>query len=344
MNGCQKKSPAQDTYKEVTEESVVQVDAYTVKAIKSPRLVSISGNIQALEDSDLASGAQGKVISVHAERGQVVDKGDILARLDARLPTAQMQEAKASLLALDSQLKLAHADARRSAELLKSGSVTIAQHERTLAQESSAVAQKEAAEARLRLIQAALEDTTIRAPFAGVIVERTVSPGEYVRADSKIVTLVATQKLRVELNIPESYANAVRIGQKIRFKVAQSEHDEYATLSFVGPQLRKGSRDLVAEALLENSKGRYQPGQFVMAEIETVDQLVPAVPIAALRQDGQIYRVFLMNHGNIEEKLVEIGATQDDMVLITQGIKVGDVIAKTAKPQLHDGVHYLNAQ
>src|SRR5947207_15195381 len=105
-----------------------------------------------------------------------------------------------------------------------------------------------AAEARKTMTAEALRDTEIRAPFSGMVVERFVSAGEYVRPDSRVVTLVDVESLRVELTVPEADVAQVRQGMTVEFRAAGKDKPIHGRVRYIGPSVRKQTRDAVVEA------------------------------------------------------------------------------------------------
>ncbi len=192
------------------QQPAVKAETVEVSEAKVPAFLNLTGQLVAYEDSDVAAGSTGKVLSVHVERGAVVKKGDVLVKLDARTASASAAEARAQLEVARTQKQLAEADCARNEQLFQGGSVSKAEHDRAQAQCHNAVAQATAAEARAQLLENNLADTSIRAPFDGVVAERVVSVGEYVQPPTKVVTLVAVDPLRLELTVPESSAAGVR--------------------------------------------------------------------------------------------------------------------------------------
>lgn len=317
----------------------LKVEAVEVKAEPMPRYLAVTGTLSPLEDAAVAAGAAGKVVSTDAERGQRVKKGAVLARLDARIASAQAAEASAAFEIAQAQAQVSASECDRSNQLVGAGGVAQSQHERTLANCQVARAQVTASEARARLTASNLADMTIRAPFDGVVAERHVSVGEYVAPNSPVVTLLATGKLRLEVTVPEADAQSVRTGQKVVFTTsAQPDVRHEAQVTFVGPAVRRGSRDVVVEALVENPKGELQAGAFVQARMELGAAPLAVVPRSAVRQEAGQARVFVVKDGQLEERLVQLSDTAGDRAGVLRGVQPGEKVVAQARPELRDGV------
>jgi membrane fusion protein (multidrug efflux system) len=321
----------------------VKVEAVEAKAEAMPRYLSLTGTLSPQEDASVAAGASGKVVEAKAERGQRVKKGDVLARLDARIVSAQAQEAQAAFEVAQAQAKVSLSECERSNQLVGAGGVAQSQHERTLANCQVAKSQVAASEARARLISASLSDMTIRAPFDGVVAERMVSVGEFVAPQSPVVTLLATGKLRLELTVPEADASQVRPGQAVLFSLSSRPSEQHkAEVTFVGPQVRRGSRDVVVEALVDNAKGQLQAGAFVQARLELGSAPLVVVPRSAVRQEGGQSRVFVVKDGQLEERLVQLSETASpERAGVLRGVQPGERVVAQARAELKDGARVL---
>lgn len=319
-------------------ESAVKADTVEVSEAKVPRYLTLTGTLTANEDSDVAAGATGKVLSVHVERGTVVRKGDVLVKLDARAASASLEEAKAQMALVKSQLDLANAECERNQKLFEGGSVSTAEHDRAQAQCRNAAAQAAASAARLSLLEINATDATIRAPFDGVVAERVVSVGEYVRPDSRVVTLVSLDPLRLELTVPESSAAFIQKDQAVEFTLTAKSNVVHKTkVSFVGAGLRKGSRDLVVEALVANKERVLLPGQFATAKVQLGDQPLPVVPRTAVLGEGAQRKVFVVSDGRLEERVVQVSESAGTSLGVMAGVRVGERVVAVARDDLRDG-------
>src|SRR5574342_19417 len=122
---------------------------------------------------------------------------------------------------------------------------------------------------RVAMGRKALEDTIIRAPFTGLISEKAVNVGRYMKKGDRIATIVRVDPLRIELTIPEGAVAAVRRGQKVSFTVQSYPDRRFeGTIAYIGPAVRADSRALVVEAIVPNQAGLLQPGLFATGHVE----------------------------------------------------------------------------
>jgi membrane fusion protein (multidrug efflux system) len=304
-----------------------------------PRVLTLSGSLIGSEEAKVAAGAAGKVVQTFVERGSVVHKGAVLAKLDARAVGAQAQEAAAQVESAKAQEAQAKLDCARTETMLQKGAISKADYDKAHTACESTKWSVSAAEARKTLTAEALRDTEIRAPFSGMVIERFVTAGEYVRPDSPVVSLVDVDALRVELTVPEADVVSIKQGMKIDFHTAANDNGPayHGKIRYIGPSVRAQTRDAVVEAAIENPGHDLRPGMFVTARLALGEQTMPAVPASAVRTDGALRHVFTVTEGRLEDHLVQIDETHEGLVPVVSGIKAGDRVVVDVTPEMRDG-------
>jgi RND family efflux transporter MFP subunit len=197
----------------------------------------------------------------------------------------------------------------------------------------------QAARARVTLARKALADTTVRAPFTGLIAERAISVGDYVTKGTTVVTVVRINPLRVRLTVPEQFVSAVAAGQPVTFEVdAYPDRRFDGTIKFVSPALEADRRALTVEAVVANPGDLLKPGFFATARVEQpVKTPAVLVPAEAVRTSNGTSRVFVVAGDHVEERIVTTGDRLDAQVEITSGLKAGERVATAHVDQLSDG-------
>ena len=354
----------------------VEVETATVSRRLVARLLRVTGTLKADEQAEVSAEVPGRVIATPVERGTRVAAGDVLVRLSPLQASAQVAEAEAtvaqSAATLDlrpgeafdvervpdvanarAQLELAEAEFGRVRSLL--GQRVVSQSEfDTLRARAEAARQKleaerntarqryrsyEAAEARLTLARKALGDTSVRAPFSGVVGERRVSVGDFVITGLVVAVVVRVDPLRLELTVPEASVEHVAVGQPVTLRVEAFPGREFAgTVRYVSPALRADQRALVVEAIVPNPAGALKPGFFATAEVRQA-AATPALVVdaRALRTVVGTKRVFVVRGGRAEERLVTIGREVDALVEVLTGLAEGEVVATSRTDELVDG-------
>jgi membrane fusion protein (multidrug efflux system) len=319
------------------EAAPVAVKLVTSRQLKVPRVLALSGTLIGSEESDVASGAAGKILETYVERGSVVKKGALLVKLDSRTLNAQALEADAQIGSLRAQQAQAALDCERNDMMFKKAALSKADFDRSRTSCETSKWSVAAAEAHRAQIAEALRDTEIRAPFSGLVVERKVSAGEYVRVDSQVATLVAVDNLRVELTVPEADVAQVRSGMTVEFHTASDTVVHSGRIRYVGPAVRRQTRDAIVEAIVENAGHDLRPGMFVSARLALGEQSLPAVPETAVRADGTLRHVFVAQGGRLEDRLVQAAETQNGQVPILSGLKAGEPVVADLTPDVRDG-------
>ncbi len=352
----------------------------TAVALERPivRFVTVSGTLAAQEQADVAAEIAGRIVATPVERGTRVSDGGVLVQIAETEVRAQADEAAANAAQIEARLgvaggaafdaervpevanaraasALAQADFDRARMLVERKLLPQADFDRSRVQAEASERQYEiarngseqqyqsllAARARLALARKALADTSVRAPFEGVVDQRLVSVGDYVTRGTKVASVMRITPMRVELTVPGQYMSAVAAGGAVSLEVDGFPGRTFTgRIRYVSPAARVDSRAFVIEAVISNEQGELKPGLFVTARIEQASQ-TPAVlvPAAAIRTDAGTARAFVVTAGGTaEERIVTTGERVGDLIEIASGIAAGDVVATGNVGQLADGV------
>ncbi|HKE13535.1 MAG TPA: efflux RND transporter periplasmic adaptor subunit [Kofleriaceae bacterium] len=349
LSGCSGVSEA-NTGAGAAKAAAVRVTTAQVALQPIPDTVIATGTVIAHRSSAVAADAAGKVLEIYVDRGDRVTRGQPLARLDVRGAVLSAREARAQRAAAESDARLAGVECGRSQSLFDVGAITRAEYDRSMASCASTREQVSAAAARVGMANKSVGDGVIRAPFSGMIQERRVQVGEYVRAESELLTLVEPDPLRLELTVPESQIGNLAVGRAIHFTTTGLAGRVFtARISVLGPAVDRTGRSLVFEALVEGDTGSgggapgLLPGMFVTANIEIGQRELPVVPRAALRRSGSTWRIFAVVGGAVEERIVQPAGSGEpdgkgDQVALLSGARAGDRIVSPAAGELRDGM------
>ena len=352
------------------------IETAVVESRPIDRFIRVTGSLTADEQAEVSAESGGRIIATPIERGTRVAAGTILVRVSLAEASAQLQEAEANAAQIQARLglkpgavfdpmvvpdvmnakaslDLAEAEFARMRSLLEQKVVSQSEFDQRRTQVEAArqqyqVAQNEAeqsyrslqaARARLSLAAKNVADTSVRAPFAGIVAERLVSVGDYVTRGTRVATVVKTDPMRVELTIPEQAVSLVRAGQAVRLTVDAYPDEVFdATVRFVSPSLRADQRALTIEAIASNGSGRLKPGLFATASLQQAES-APAllVPASALETISGTSRVYVIKDGKAEERIVTTGDRVAELVEITSGVAAGEVVAVDPNGRLTDG-------
>ena len=354
----------------------LEISAVKVESRAIDRYLRVTGSLVADEQAEVSAEATGRVVATPVERGTRVEAGALLVRVSDTETSAQLLEAEANAAQIEARLGLAEgqpfdpmrvpdvmsarasldfaeAEFARIGSLLQQKVVSQSEYDQRRSQVEAArqqyqaqqnVAQQsyrslQAARARIALARKSAADTSIRAPFTGLVAERLVSVGDYVTRGTRVATVVRIDPMRVELTVPEQAVALVKAGQAVRLTVDAYPGEEFAArIRFVSPSLRADQRALTVEAVAANADGRLKPGLFASASIQRPTS-APAllVPVTAVETVSGTSRVYVVKADKVEERIVTTGETIDRLVEITSGLAAGDVVAAEPKGRLLDG-------
>jgi RND family efflux transporter MFP subunit len=187
-----------------------------------------------------------------------------------------------------------------------------------------------------------VNDTAIYAPISGYVSERVADLGEYTNPNApntKIATILRTSILRLRVDVPEQNIGKVEVGQGVSLKVSAYPDRNFAgTITRILPAVNVNSRTLTVEAEVE-SGGVLKPGLFATARIvQSKPEPAILIPAIAVRTDGGVTKVFVIEEGRAKEKLIQLGETENDLIQVKQGLKENEKVAVSNVEQLFDGV------
>ena len=316
----------------------VRVETVEVREEPMPRSLLLTGTLRAAQQTDLAANAMGRVLETLVERGAEVKKGDLLARLDVRAASLTAAEAQAMAALARRQESTAKRECERYKTLFAQGAIGQAELDRVADQCQSSPLSVAAAEARARAASQVVGDGHIRAPFAGVVTERFVDAGEYVRTDTKVVSLVSLDALRLEITVPEASIGKVAPGGTLTFEVPAYPGRRFTgTVRYVGASVRETTRDLVAEAEVDNADRALRPGMFASVALLAGETRVPVAPQGVVLVREGSARVFAVVDRRLEERVVQPGVIKGDLIALVRGAHVGDKLVKSPSEALRNG-------
>src|SRR5262249_23136328 len=218
--------------------------------------------------------------------------------------------------------------------------VAEANYQASLDNARSLRAQLQDRRAAFELAQKKLADAVVRAPVAGSVSERLVQPGEFIRENTPVATIVQMNPLKLKTAIQEKYAGLIRPGQVVSFAVEAFPGRTFAgNVAYVSPAVDQATRTFAVEALVENGDRVLKPGFFAKGAVQTHrDENVLAVPEDAISTLAGVSTVYVIEDGKARQQQVTLGARQQNLVEITSGLKGGETLATTNLSQLATGV------
>ncbi|HMJ25291.1 MAG TPA: efflux RND transporter periplasmic adaptor subunit [Pyrinomonadaceae bacterium] len=198
----------------------------------------------------------------------------------------------------------------------------------------------DAAASQLSLAKRNLGYTVVVSPMAGYVSDRPADVGEYVSPQQKVATVVNVNPLRVRIDVPEQAIPQIHTGESVSVSVSGYPDRNFAgRVARVSPNVTASSRTLTVEADVENPRAELKPGQFATIRI-LLPQTEPAVlvPQRALRTISGSTYVYVIKNGHAEQRLVQAGQTEGDLVELKSGVAADELVATSNVDQLSDGI------
>jgi len=303
----------------------LRVDVLTVEPRTLSERLATTGTVRANESVDLVSEIAGVAQSIRFVEGQPVEAGELLVKID----DSELQAQRDRVL---HRLRLAELREQRQRELREQG--VVSEQEYDLVD-----SERNVLRAELRLIEATLAKTEIRAPFSGVVGLRYVSEGSLLSPQTRIATLQDLDPAKIDFTLPERYAGLVRPGGSIEFRVKGIDRAFRAEVYAVEPRISAETRSLIVRARTPNPRHALLPGAFadVSLVVNEVENAL-AVPSLAVVPELGGKKVFVVEDGLAQPRRVETGIRGETEVQITAGLEPGDRVIVSAIQRLQPGL------
>lgn len=302
----------------------IEVRATVVHTSRLGGRLATVGTVLPNEEVEVRSEISGKIERIAFREGASVRKGEVLVKINDDELEAQLSRALA-------REELARQQEERQRHLFEKDLTSKEELD-------NAVTNLNIAKAEVQLIRAQLKKTEIKAPFDGTLGLRFVSEGSYISPTTLITTLQDNRRVKVDFAIPERYAGAVRIGDRVLLKTEHSNAPLTATVYAIESKVDQRTRTLRMRAQRANSDGRLVPGSFASVELSFKERSTLVIPSYALVPELKGQKVFLYRDGKAVERRVEIGERTDQSVEVTQGLAAGDTLILSGILQLRDGM------
>ncbi len=304
----------------------------------------LPGQTMAFTDAPIYARTNGYLKRWYFDIGAHVRQGDLLAQIETPELDQQLRQARADLTTAEANLKLAGITAKRTADLLRTQSVSTQERDNAAgaqAADQATVASRQADVGRLEEMQSYEK---VYAPFDGVITARNTDVGHLINAGAgtpgaELFHMAATKTLRIYVAVPEQYAPAIHVGAKPKVTL-----DEYPGETFTGTLVRtddainQASRTLLVEVDVDNANARLLPGAYTFVHFalqgrkETV-----TIPANTLLFRSEGLRVGVVRDGKAQLVPITIGRDYGDKVEVLSGLTHSDLVIVNPSDSLISG-------
>ncbi len=307
------------------------ISTFTAEVQQWPNTYTAIGTVEASEGIMITAEVAGKVKEIKFKSGDQVKKGTVILVQEAGNEQAQLNAAEA-------RLRLAKSNHERLVELRKRNTVSQSELDAALQQMESALGD-------VGDLKATLEKKLVRAPFDGRLGIRQVDLGQDLQVGGEIVSLQATNSVRVNFPVPQFWLVQMNRGLVVDVSVGDgSDATIQGEITAIGAEINTSTRNAIVQSYLNNDKNLLIPGMAVEAKVTLSDpQEVLAVPATAVIYAPFGDTVFVIEPGEKEgthkarQQFVRLGKARGDFVEIVDGLKAGDVVASAGAFKLMNG-------
>jgi len=291
------------------------------------KTLTYTGSVEPVKVARMASLAEGPIVACSVREGDLVTKGQLLARV------GRSRIAETGLAAAREEWRRLESEFARVEQLVKSGSLPGEQLD-------MARSNLKRAEAQVAAMETGADDYAIEAPWDGVVSRVWIAEGNYVSPRAPLVELYDSASLVVRLSVPERHALAVRVDQPVTVSL-----DAYPGRRFRGrltrlyPELERTTRTLMAEAVLDETV-KLLSGMFARVDIavETVTDAVVVPESALVSMPNGDTIAFVLEGEKAMRRTVETALEAGAFVAIASGIAANELVVTRGADALKDGV------
>jgi membrane fusion protein, multidrug efflux system len=289
----------------------------------------ISGTLVADREARIRAEVAGAVLQTFVDQGQRVAAGQTLGRIDAGVLNDVALSARSGVTQARVAAQQAERELGRSRTLVAAGA--IAARDVEAAERGNLAAQAALADAQSRVASAEknLRNATIRAPFAGVISEKSVNPGDIVAPGAALFTVIDPRSLRLEASVPTSALGDVRVGAPVTFTVnGFADRTLEGRITRINPAVDPQTKQVRLLASVPNERGQLVSGLFVEGRVDAQKRVGVLVPEQAVDQTAVVPYVMRLKGGKVDRVEVALGVRDQskEVFEITSGLLAGDTV------------------
>jgi RND family efflux transporter MFP subunit len=313
--------------------------------------VAVFGQVVAGRQSDVATRVMGVAVEAPFRIGDIVEKGDVVFRIDTERLHIELQQAEAEMAIAEAGVAVANARVDRTQKafertqtLVANSTVSQAQLDDRSGEYAEALGSLRQAEARiaaansgLNRAQYDLENAVVRAPFGGTVLEVTAEVGEYVSTGNVVIRLLDNSGLEVEANVPSRIIGALPSDQTVKART-DAGSELMLTLRAVLPTEFSSTRTRPVRFALAGAQGDIAVGQTVTLDVPvSLPEEVVVVPKDAVVQASGGWQVFVHEEGKAMPRTVELGRAIGDAFEVLGGLALGDEVVIRGNERLRPG-------
>ena len=313
------------------EEQQLPVETAALEAVAEEYI--FDATLEAQNKSTVSAQTSGRIIELPFDINDYVRKGDVIIRFRDTEQTARAKAAKANLSEAKARVNEADSEFKRISDVHKKGHVSIATLDRAKANLNAATARRDAAQASLKQAEEILEQTVIRAPYAGIVVERHVEIGELATPGTRLMTGLSLEHLRAIVDVPQSFIKDIRANPSAELILPDKQRLAIETLR-IFPTADPATHTFRIRALLPEGQHGVFPGMLIKIAFKVGEKQVLTIPAEAIVQRSEVTAIYILsNTGDISFRAIRAGhSTANDRILVLAGLEPGEQVI--TKPDL----------
>jgi RND family efflux transporter MFP subunit len=303
------------------------------------RTISATGQLAARYDMPVGvPGEGGKIVSVLVEAGQWVSAGQTLAVIDRSVQSQEAAQLAAQIDVSRADARLAQQELDRAQKLVSRGFVSKADVERRVAARDAALARVRVAQANLGQSRARIGRLDVRAPAAGLVLTRTVEPGQIVGPGSGALFRIARGgQFEMMARLPEADLAALGVGMPAQVTPVGSAKTYQGGIWQLSPIIDPATRQGVARIAVPYDRD-LRPGGFATANLRAGAVDAPMLPESAVLNDSQGSYVYIVDKDNaVRRRPVKVASVTDGGVVVGEGLNGTERVVLSAGPFLTEG-------
>jgi RND family efflux transporter MFP subunit len=333
FSGCKKKEI------KVAREKLINVQVQAVEKMALRPFIETIGTLNPNEEVIVSAELDGILKEVRVDEGSVVSKGIVLATIDDTDYSLEVKRSEAALRQAEATLANTKLEYQRKEALYKEQLVTQQQFDDVSTRLSLAEAELDRAKAALSLAREKLRKTRVLSPLSGVVKEKKVSAGDYVKNGTNLLVVIQNNPIKLDFTVTEKDVGKLRKGQDVLLKVdAFPDREFHGKVSIIYPSLEERTRTLQVEALVPNIGEILKPSFFahvILYTGEAKDTIV--VPVTSLLYEAEKVKVFVIEGDKAKERRVKLGNKYGEIMEIVEGLKERESVVTVGQQNLFEG-------
>jgi len=318
----------------------VSVDVVKVVREELVRAVIATGTTEPAREANLGPQITARISKYLVKEGDKVKAGQALVQLDTSEAGLRVQQTAANTANMRSQYELAKAEYERLAPLAERGTVTAQQLQRLASQRDALKAASDAAQVAEADAARNVNNTSVRAPFAGVVSKVQMDVGEVatLMPPSVLLRLVDLSSVDVRVKVHERELARIAIGDSVEAKFTSSGQSAVGQVTFISPEIDPRTRNAEIVTRIPNTEGLLRAGMFAELEIKPKgSQQTLIIPTTAVSGTGENRFVFTVANNTAERRKIRVAPIDNERVEVLEGLQEGEPIVSSGLGKLSEG-------